>query len=519
MSMQYAPIKSIFSPPKWLRFLILILLVLGIFFRFVNLDQKIYTTDEVRTLLRASGYISSEFVERTYNTGIIGVEDLQKYQRPNQERTLSDAIKAFAGNPEHPPLYYILARFWLQWFYHPVAARILAVVISFFVFPCLYWLCFELFQSSLTSWFAIALFAVSPFHILLSQEAREYSLWTVATLLSSAALLAALRTNAKANWGIYFVSISLGFYSHLFFTWVAIAHGFYVLLDQKFKPTKKLLTYILTSTAGFLTFTPWILVIFVNFNDLHKATKWARSSNTDIFQRAKDWLQNLSNIFISSDFNNSIEYFIQFSILVLTIYSMYFLYQRSPKTAFLFIMILFGVTASAQVIPDLLLGGKRSLVPRYLLLSYLGLQIAIAYLLTNSPQQLWKQKLWKLVFVVLISLSTLSSAINAQTNYAGKGEMSINSEAASIINQASDPLVVSDDYFTRILSLSHLLTPKVKLQLTTELESLKISSSSANIFAYSPSQKLRAKLEQQQFVLVPLLFDPHIKTFKLWAIK
>jgi uncharacterized membrane protein len=38
-------------PPGWLRFFIIILLFLGIFFRFVNLDQKVYWIDEAFTSL------------------------------------------------------------------------------------------------------------------------------------------------------------------------------------------------------------------------------------------------------------------------------------------------------------------------------------------------------------------------------------------------------------------------------------------------------------------------------------
>lgn len=44
----------------WLRFLIIILLVIGIFFRFVNIDKKIYWGNEVLSSLRISGYMQSE---------------------------------------------------------------------------------------------------------------------------------------------------------------------------------------------------------------------------------------------------------------------------------------------------------------------------------------------------------------------------------------------------------------------------------------------------------------------------
>lgn len=45
---------------KRLYLLITILLVLGIFFRFVNLEQKVYWTDEVLTSSRIAGYTAKE---------------------------------------------------------------------------------------------------------------------------------------------------------------------------------------------------------------------------------------------------------------------------------------------------------------------------------------------------------------------------------------------------------------------------------------------------------------------------
>jgi len=68
----------------------------------------------------------------------------------------------------------------------PGAIRSLSAIISLLVFPGVYWLLPGIWV--VNGWIAIALIAVSPFHILYAQEAREYSLWTVTIALSSAAL-------------------------------------------------------------------------------------------------------------------------------------------------------------------------------------------------------------------------------------------------------------------------------------------------------------------------------------------
>ncbi|MCA1991587.1 MAG: hypothetical protein LDL41_06000 [Coleofasciculus sp. S288] len=76
--------------PVWLRFLIIVLLVLGIFFRFVNLDRRVYWVDETYTSLRISGYRQIEVAEQIFDGHEIGIEDLQKYQRINPEKSLID---------------------------------------------------------------------------------------------------------------------------------------------------------------------------------------------------------------------------------------------------------------------------------------------------------------------------------------------------------------------------------------------------------------------------------------------
>lgn len=190
-----SPIQG--SPPPKLRFLVIIVLVVGVFFRFVNIDHKVYWFDETFTLLRISGYTESQVVSQVCNGQEIGVEDLQKYQRLTPEKSLVDTVKSLAiEDSQHPPIYYLIVRLWVQKFGSSVAAiRSLSALISLIAFPCIYWLSLELFESSLVGLVALTLLAVSPIHVLFAQEARQYSLWTVTILLSSASLLRAMRLN------------------------------------------------------------------------------------------------------------------------------------------------------------------------------------------------------------------------------------------------------------------------------------------------------------------------------------
>ncbi|MEG3894728.1 hypothetical protein QT989_03590 [Microcoleus sp. SVA1_B6] len=50
-------------PRKCLGFLIIAVLVIGVFFRFANLDRKFYWIDETYTSLRVSGYTEAEMLK------------------------------------------------------------------------------------------------------------------------------------------------------------------------------------------------------------------------------------------------------------------------------------------------------------------------------------------------------------------------------------------------------------------------------------------------------------------------
>jgi hypothetical protein len=65
-----------------------------------------------------------------------------------------------------------------------------------------------------------ALIAVSPFHVAYSQQAREYSLWTLLILISSALLLRGLRTGKLFLFVLHGVTVSLGLWSFTLFALV-----------------------------------------------------------------------------------------------------------------------------------------------------------------------------------------------------------------------------------------------------------------------------------------------------------
>lgn len=520
-------LKNWEPPQTWLRFLIIVVLILGIFFRFANLDRKIYWNDESVTSLRISGYTWTEIVQDSH---VISVENLhKKYQHINPEKSLIDTVKGLAlEEPQLPPLYFVMARFWVQWFGNSVTVtRSLSALISLLVFPCTYWLCLELFESSLVGWVAIALMAVSPFHVLYAQEARPYTLWAVMILLSSGSLLRAMRLKTKLSWGIYALTLALGFYSHLFNVFVAIAHGIYVFAIESFRG-KTVTAYLLACLAALLAFAPWLFVLATNST---QSVGWA-SEKIDLLTMFSRWIGNSSRIFVDLGLDRSASLASNFTLIIVLIplilivllvtgYSIYFLYRKTTKRVWFFIFTLIGITVLALVLPDLILGGRRASTPRYLIPCYLGVQLAIAHILatqiTSFPFNIQRRKLWQLVMVTLISSGILSCAISSQAKLwwnKDSVENKYSFQVAHIINQANNPLVISDNRAPGIaLSLSYLLNPKVQLLLIAKPNIQKIPNSFTDVFLYRSSEELQDEIEKDYKITSAYEHD------KLWLIE
>ncbi len=464
-------------PATALRFLISVLLVLGIFFRFVNIDRKVYWIDEAFTSIRVSGYTEQEIVKNLSEAHVIGINELQKYQRLNLEKGLIDTVKSLKlEDPHHPPLYYVMARFWAQVFGSSVAAmRSLPALFSLLALPCIYWLCLELGESPLVGWIAVALVAISPFHVLYAQEARPYSLWTVTILLSSAALLRAMRLKTKVSWVLYAVTLVTGLYTFLFSGLVAFGHGIYIAIIEKFRLSKTLTAYLLATSLSVVAFIPWLWVLITNLSQAKSATDWTVTAKLTLSQLFLSWAEILRLIFFDLQHDlldwSIYRFFLKicdFLVLVLVGYSLYYLYRKTSKEIWLFIFTLIGITALFLILPDLILGGFRSLVARYLIPCYLGVQLTTAYLLATKQTDIFsnnqQKKLWQLIMAVIFSGSILCCVVNFQAETTWSKDLNKNTPAvAHILNQSTSPLLIGSPSVTQLLSLSYLVDSKVQL--------------------------------------------------------
>ena len=521
------------SLDKWLRFLIIAVLVIGIFFRFANLDRKFYWIDETYTSLRVSGYTEAEMLKQISYRQIISPSDLQKYQQINSEKTLTDTLNSLAlEDPQHPPLYYLLARFWAQQFGTSVAAmRTLPAAISLLAFPGIYWLAWELFESSPAAWIAVALAAISPYHILFAQEARQYSLWAVITILSSAALLRAMRENQKpvvlvSSWTLYAFALTAGLYTHLLFVCVAAAHAIYVGVIANWRDIKTFIACYIAGLAALIAWIPTLLNSVENINQIRSTTLWVEQSN--LLRLVIRWVGSVCIGFFDVGIDGSapatqlaLLFPLTAAVLALVGYAIYFLWRHTPKRVWLLLLLLIATTALFLAVPDLIRGGRRSANPRYLVPCYVGIQLAVAGLLSakisGNLENLKQQRLWRTAMVALLAAGAISGGISSQAEMwwnKGSGWLRADVEVAETVDRASNPLIISDANIAYILPLSYRLEPKVKLLIDPQCYTScyrnrpasakkpnlpKIPGGFSDVFLYKPSKMLQSEIQQQNY--------------------
>jgi uncharacterized membrane protein len=507
---------------KSFRFLIIFFLVVGIVFRFTNLDRKIYWDDEVYTSLRVSGYTVEELVEQVYNGRVISIEKLQNYQGANSEKSVIDTVKSLAiEEPQNPPIYYVITRLWVQYFGNSVVVtRSLSALLSLIALFYLYWFCRELFQSSQTGEIATALMAVSPFHILYAQAARNYSLWTVTISLSSWALLRAMRLQTKVGWGIYALTVAVGLYTFPFSLFVSIGHGIYIAISERFRLSKVFISYLLASLVGFIAFIPWIFCIIFNS---HKMGKW-RKYGGGIGDLLQAWLIQIRRIFIDDSFTQNLLFFwlIGIIILILVGYSIYFLCHHTQQQVWLFVVTLIVTTWVSLALPDIILGGKRSAVTRYLIPCYIGIELAVAYLFSTkiafNTIKGFQKRLWQLIAIAIFVGGVLSYANSSSAQVwwnNGPSKIGQIPVIIPIVNQSAQPLVISDNGWANVISLSYSLKPNVKFQLVRQQQLPEIPEDFSDYFLYKPSKDLREGLEKNGYQIQPAYQSGNVWLWRL----
>jgi uncharacterized membrane protein len=487
--------------PRTSCILLAVALSAGVFFRFDHLGRKLFWLDETVSSMRIAGYRESEVFDRLYDGHEIDPAELRQYETLDPSRGVVSTIQALGEDePQNPPLYFVLARFWSEAFgSSPAAIRGLSAFFSLLAFPCLYWLCLELFGSRRTAAVAVVLLAVSPFYVVYAQEARSYSLWTLIVLVSCAALLRALRRDTALAWATYALSLSLGLYAYLYFAFVALAHGIYVAATERLRWTRAIRSYLLAAFAAALSYLPWLLVLAANVSEVARETKWMRI-RLPKRQLIHYWCENLSYLFCDVHFQypDLFETLCLASALALCLGSIVYLWRRGARSKCLFVLLLVALPALPLQMWDLLYSSRRTMHARYFSSCFLGIELAVAYLLSAPGASFAARRLRGVLLGALIAAGAISFAIGSQQRIwwnkdIGAEEPSV----AEMLNGSGHPLLISDARCAEMMSLGRLLDPKVRLKLLATPGVPAIPERLSEVFLYDPSAELRREFSKR----------------------
>jgi hypothetical protein len=174
-------------------------------------------------------------------------------------------------------------------------------------------------------------------------------------------------------------------------------------------------------------------------------------------------------------------------------------------------------TALALVLPDLIFGGMRSTVPRYLIPCYIGIELSIVNLIYSQiikkSNRILSKKSWQFFLVIILSIGVIyCSIINASSFWSIQGFNRQNIPIAEIINKSAKPLVIT--YFDNVIqllnliSINHSLTNQnITIRLVDRLYLRKRDRVFSDIFILNPPQEWLDLIEKENKFKVKKIYQ------------
>ncbi|MFA5332012.1 MAG: glycosyltransferase family 39 protein [Methanoregula sp.] len=357
-------IKAVLVQSRYLQALI-VLTILGLFFRFYNLGFNSLWLDE------ASTYSISQ-------------------------NSLWGIWQITAGGEFNPPLFYWAEHLMLAFGNSEFVLRFLPAFLGVLIIPLFYLVGKEFFDRNVGI-IAAAACAFSPFLIYYSQEARAYMMMLFFVALATLFFLKALKSGTILNWALFGVFSALAFWSH-FYAFVIIASLVLYALILWVPRIRTELNNVKMLVAGIAVFVllclPLIIVTVQLFITRTSSAPTYGIQGVDII------IQTFSQI---SGFN-TISMIVLLVLFVIGIIQAY-LIDRSKA----FFLILLAVLT---FVISFILSFRMPMQPRYLIFLSLVLFIgaAISY---RSLYSLWNNRA---VVYVLMAIMVLIS-VPVLTNY------------------------------------------------------------------------------------------------------
>jgi uncharacterized membrane protein len=495
-------------------------IMVGMWLRIFDLEWKLYWHDEVHTSLKIAGYTTNLFINDIIQLPEIHPSDLIAKVSPAHPANLFEILSALPHDePDHTPLYLIVLSGW-GWLFGTsvMALRLFSVFLSLVALPAMYWLCRELFATRAISWCGVLLLATSPFHIRYAQEAREYSLWITLIMGSTASLLYAVRRPTVGSWAMYAVLTALALATSLLHPPVCVSHALYIVWRWLEAPRprrihREQLLFAVAQIGAALPMVPWWWQVVERRDDFIERLEWVTQTRS-VWDMLRGWMRAVTFPFVAllqdwlyGIIPKTVAQAVTLLVLGMLIWAIIALWRRARRDRAILVLSLIAVPLLSMIVPDLLLGGTRSLIVRYMSPAWVGVLIAMAYQLGGGIRaEGFLGRFWTIGTVLLLLSALTSDFLIAQNRGAGRVFSSDDGnaayQAAGTINASERPYIIVQRFLGSPTQLGDsIVLSRLLDDLTVYAASLDPStalelSRQADVFLLQPSDEYRAEISR-----------------------
>jgi mannosyltransferase len=178
------------------------------------------------------------------------------------QRSLIDVLRMVVQTDTHPPLYYLVLKFWLLFSHHETWVRLLSVIFSTASIPLMYRLVARMYGDDRAGLLGAIILAFSPFHLWYAQEARMYAMLIFFVLASAYFFVGALQNGETNEWIGYTVTTTLALFTDNGAIWYLVTLVIFFLISiRRFR--QRFADWFLSSLLIALLYAVWLPFLYM----------------------------------------------------------------------------------------------------------------------------------------------------------------------------------------------------------------------------------------------------------------
>lgn len=489
-----------------LRFVLVLALALGVVLRCEGLGRKVAWYDEVGTMLRLSGHTEAEVARAA--DGLSPPELRARFQSA-RTGTLTSGVAAVVhavteDESLHSPGYFVTAYAWTRAAGDGTARlRLLSALASLAALPLLGALAWRLFRDRTVALVSVALAALSPLQIRYAQEARSYALWSVTLLAAMLAASIAGERRTRSAWSAVALAFAAALYVHPLSLLVIPA---LLLLAADAAAERDDVPHATRVAAGavcvaIVAWLPWMLVVLENRQQSARTAAWMGDA-APFVGVVRAWFGVATSILFRPGGPGGLldgvtlpgtgVLWLLLGVLAsaLIVAAVVHTAWRAPRSARRFVPALALLPFATLAVADILLGGRRSTVDRYLLPAWLAVELAVAFLLAPAGA---RARLRHGVLLVVLALGAATALRSRPLDTWWNTEpeqLARLGVLANALSAAAAPIVVTDAPPLRVLELAHRLQDAVTLRLGVDAPESIADDDWPRVWLVAPTEEL-----------------------------